>query len=130
MQVCIFGKSKVGVKKKTFAKLNLKKKISLSIYYRALIQNETRMAENEENKTIRKVFTIVTSPLWVPVAAVGSLVAAPIQAVKDSKEVAEKTDSDAMGVSSYPGNAVVRIVTNPFKGVVRVGEALWGKDDK
>lgn len=88
------------------------------------------MAENEENKTIRKVFTIVTSPLWVPVAAVGSLVAAPIQAVKDSKEVAEKTDSDAMGVSSYPGNAVVRIVTNPFKGVVRVGEALWGKDDK
>uniref|UniRef100_A0A8W8I0Q3 Uncharacterized protein n=2 Tax=Magallana gigas TaxID=29159 RepID=A0A8W8I0Q3_MAGGI len=106
------------------------KKIERKTRTRRIDQNETRMAENDENKTIRKVFTVVTSPLWVPVAAVGSLVAAPIQAVKDSKEVAEKTDSAGAGVSSYPGNAVVRLVTNPFKGVVKVGEALWGKDDK
>lgn len=84
------------------------------------------MAE-EENTTIRKAFTVITSPIWVPVAAAGSLVAAPFQAVKDSVEVADKTNSPGAGVSSYPGNAVVRVVTNPFKGVAKVGEAMWGK---
>ena len=64
------------------------------------------------------------------VVAVGSLLAAPIQAVKDSKEVADKTNSAGAGVSSFPGNTVVRAVTNPFKGIVKGGEALWGKDKK
>lgn len=77
---------------------------------------------------IRRFFTIVTSPIWVPVAAAGSLVAAPFQAVGDSIEVADKTESAGAGLSSYPGNAVVRVVTNPFKAVAEVGEAMWGKD--
>ena len=29
---------------------------------------------SEENKTIRKAFTVITSPVWVPVAAVGGAV--------------------------------------------------------
>jgi hypothetical protein len=85
------------------------------------------MAE-EENTTIRKAFTVITSPIWVPVAAAGSLVAAPFQAVKDSKDVADKTDSAGAGVSSFLGNVAVRVVTNPFKGVAKVGEAMWGKE--
>ena len=66
-------------------------------------------------KKIRRAFTVISSSLWVPVVAVGSLLAAPIQSVKDSKEVADKTDSAGAGVSSFPGNTVVRAVTNPFK---------------
>lgn len=54
--------------------------------------------------------------------------AAPFQAVGDSIEVADKTESAGAGLSSYPGNAVVRVVTNPFKAVAEVGEAMWGKD--
>ncbi|XP_078318150.1 uncharacterized protein LOC144620638 [Crassostrea virginica] len=76
-------------------------------------------------KKIHRAFTVISSPLWVPVVAVGSLLAAPIQAVKDSKEVADKTNSAGAGVSSFPGNTVVRAVTNPFKGIVKGGEALW-----
>lgn len=92
--------------------------------------DKTEMSEEEENMHIRRAFTVISSPLWVPVVAVGSLLAAPIQAVKDSKEVADKTDSAGAGVSSFPGNTVVRAVTNPFKGIVKGGEALWGKDKK
>ena len=93
--------------------------------------DKTEMSEEEEeNMHIRRAFTVISSPVWVPVVAVGSLLAAPIQAVKDSKEVADKTDSAGAGVSSFPGNTVVRAVTNPFKGIVKVGEALWGKDKK
>uniref|UniRef100_A0A8W8HZM7 Uncharacterized protein n=1 Tax=Magallana gigas TaxID=29159 RepID=A0A8W8HZM7_MAGGI len=76
----------------------------------------------------KRFFTIVTSPIWVPVAAAGSLAAAPFQAVGDSIDVADKTKSEGAGLSSYPGNAIVRVVSNPFKAVAEVGEAMWGKD--
>uniref|UniRef100_A0A8W8I0X3 Uncharacterized protein n=1 Tax=Magallana gigas TaxID=29159 RepID=A0A8W8I0X3_MAGGI len=53
---------------------------------------------------------------------------APFQAVGDSIDVADKTKSAGAGLSSYPGNAIVRVVSNPFKAVAEVGEAMWGKD--
>lgn len=92
-------------------------------------QIETKMAKKDDDKSgIRRFFTIVTSPIWVPVAAAGSLAAAPFQAVGDSIDVADKTKSAGAGLSSYPGNAIVRVVSNPFKAVAEVGEAMWGKD--
>lgn len=50
--------------------------------------------------------------------------------MKDFKEVVEKMDFVGVGVFSYLGNVVVWFVINFFKGVVKVGEVLWGKDDK
>ena len=83
---------------------------------------------SDDNNTIRKIFTVITSPIWVPVAAASSLVAAPFQAIGDSVNVAKKTDSAGAGVASLPGTAVVRVVSNPFKAVAEVGESMWGKD--
>lgn len=92
------------------------------------MKSEAIMSESDENKTIRKLFTVITSPVWVPVAAASSLVAAPFQAVNDSVNVANKTNSPGAGVASLPGTTVVRVVTNPFKAVAKVGESMWGKD--
>lgn len=84
------------------------------------------MSDNKSG--LRRLFTVITSPIWVPVAAAGSLVAAPFQAMGDSHKVANKTESAGIGVISYPGTTVVRAVSNPFKAVAEVGEAMWGED--
>lgn len=81
-----------------------------------------------EKSGLRKFFTVVTSPIWVPVAAVGGLAAAPVMAIIDSVEDGEKADNAAKGVGTLPGNVVGRVVTNPFKAIEKVGEAMW--DDK
>lgn len=92
------------------------------------MKSEAIMSESDENKTIRKIFTVITSPIWVPVAAASSLVAAPIQAIDDAVNVANKTESAGAGVASLPGTTVVRAVSNPVKAVAKVGESMWGKD--
>ena len=86
------------------------------------------MSDKEVKSGLRKFFTVVTSPVWVPVAAVGGLVAAPVQAVGDSIDEAKDTDNAAKGVGSLPGNFVGRVVTNPFKAIGKVGEAMWDDD--
>ena len=45
---------------------------------------EKKGLDEDEKSTLRKVFTVVTSPIWVPVAAVGGLAAAPVKAVSES----------------------------------------------
>lgn len=86
------------------------------------------MSNSEDKDIIRKVFTVITSPIWVPVAAASSIVAAPFQAIDDSVKVANKVDCAGAGVVAFPGQCVVRAVTNPFKAVAEVGESMWGKD--
>jgi len=78
-----------------------------------------------DKNTIRKLFTVVTAPVWVPVAAVGGLVTAPFKAAKESVNDAEKSDSVAKGIGMYPVNLMGNIVTSPFKAVGKVGEALF-----
>lgn len=77
------------------------------------------------DKDIRRFFTIITSPIWVPLTVAGSVVAAPFQAVGDSIDVAGKTKSAGSGITSYPANTVVRVVSNPFKAVAEVGDSMW-----
>ena len=77
---------------------------------------------------LRRFFTILTSPIWVPVTVAASLVAAPFQAIEDSVGVADRTKSSGAGLVSYPGNAVVRVVTNPVKSIAYAGESMWGDD--
>lgn len=77
------------------------------------------------DKEIRRFFTIVTSPIWVPLTVAGSLAAAPFQALGDSIDVADKTKSAGSGITAFPANTVVRAVSNPFKAVAEVGDSLW-----
>ena len=72
---------------------------------------------------LRRFFTILTSPIWVPVTVAASLVAAPFQAIADSVDVADRTKSSGAGLASYPGTAVKSI-----KSIARVGESMWGDD--
>ena len=69
---------------------------------------EEIMSESDENKTILKLLTVNTSPIWVPVAATSSLVAAQFQAVGDSVNVANKTNSPGAGVASLPETSSCR----------------------
>ena len=73
-------------------------------------------------KLIRRVVTVVTSPVWVPVSVAGGLVWAPVQADKKSK------DGTAKGVVKLPINMVRSVVTSPIDAVEKVGEAMWGKN--
>ncbi|KAL3864388.1 hypothetical protein ACJMK2_006075 [Sinanodonta woodiana] len=52
---------------------------------------------------IRKAMTVVTAPIWLPVAAIGGLVSGPVRGVIDA--IAAKT------IGSLPGSAVERSVT-------------------
>lgn len=83
--------------------------------------------EDKEKKGIRRVFTVLTSPIWVPIAAAGGLVTAPVEAVKKSMEEGER-EGAAKGVGNLPGNVIGSVVTSPFEAIGKVGEAMWGKD--
>lgn len=76
------------------------------------------------DKEIKTFFTIVTSPIWVPLTVAGSVVAAPFQALGDSIDVADKTKSVGCGITSFPANTVVRVLSNPFKAVAGIGGKL------
>ena len=83
----------------------------------------------DDGKTgLRRFFTILTSPIWVPVTVAASLVAAPFQAIADSVDVADRTKSSGAGLASYPGTAVIRVVTNPINSIACVGESMLGDD--
>ena len=77
-------------------------------------------------KLIRRVLTVVMSPVWVPVSVAGGLVWAPVQAVKKSIKNAKK-DGTAKGVVKLPINMIRSVVTSPVDAVEKVGEAMWGK---
>lgn len=80
----------------------------------------------DDGKTgLRRFFTILTSPIWVPVTVAASLVAAPFQAIGDS---VDRTKSSGAGLASYPGTAVIRVATNPINSIACVGESMWGDD--
>ena len=83
---------------------------------------------NTENKGLRRLFTVITSPVWVPVAAAGGLVAAPVRAVKESVEEGKRKGA-VKGVGNLPVNMVGSVVATPFQAIEKVGEAMWGKDD-
>ena len=82
---------------------------------------------DEDRKGIRRLFTVITAPVWVPDAAAGGLVAAPVRAIKRSVEEGEK-EGAVKGVGSLPENVVGSVVVSPFEAVNKVGEAMWGKD--
>nr|XP_034313663.1 uncharacterized protein LOC117684670 [Crassostrea gigas] len=73
------------------------------------------MAENEENENYSKSFHNCDVTSLGPCCGGRITGSSPIQAVKDSKEVAEKTDSDAMGVSGTQETPWSELLTNPFK---------------
>lgn len=81
-----------------------------------------------ENKGIRTFFTVITSPIWVPAAAIGGLIAAPVKAIVDSVEDAEESDNAAKGIGHFPGNLVGNVITSPFKTIKQVGEKLSGTE--
>ena len=81
--------------------------------------------DEDEKSTLRKVFTVVTSPIWVPVAAVGGLAAAPVKAVSESIDEGKEKDSAAKGVGSLPGNLLGNMVTGPIDAIKKVGETMW-----
>ena len=57
----------------------------------------------DNNSGIKTFFTVITSPIWVPVAAVGGLVAAPFKAVADSVQDAEDSNNPAKGKDIFLG---------------------------
>ena len=58
-----------------------------------LYQNEElETMSNTDNKGLRRLFTVITAPIWVPVAAAAGLVAAPVRAVKESVEEGKKKE--------------------------------------
>lgn len=79
---------------------------------------------SDSNSGLKTFFTVITSPIWVPVAAAAGVVAAPFTAVSDSAD--EKNAAKAVG--SYPGNLVGNVVTNPFKAIGEVGKMMSGND--
>ncbi|KAL3864381.1 hypothetical protein ACJMK2_006069 [Sinanodonta woodiana] len=83
---------------------------------------------------IRKVMTVVTAPIWLPVAAIGGLVSGPVRGVIDAVETGENTEGNdakkaAKAIGSLPGSVVGRTVTGPFVAIGVVGKSLWGDDD-
>ena len=83
---------------------------------------------NTDNKGLRRLFTVITAPIWVPVAAAAGLVAAPVRAVKESVKEG-KTKGAVKGVGNLPVNVIGSVVVTPFSAIEKVGEAMWGKDD-
>lgn len=66
--------------------------------------------------------------IWVLVVVVGFLVVVLFQVVGDFIDVVDKIKFVGVGLFSYFGNVIVRVVLNLFKVVVEVGEVMWGKD--
>lgn len=85
------------------------------------------------NDPLKTFFAVITSPIWVPVAGVAGLVAAPVRAIDDAVEYADKNgDSDAdkvaKGIATAPGFVVGRVITSPFEAIIGVGERMSKKD--
>ena len=78
-----------------------------------------------DKSAIRKIFTVLTSPIWVPVAVAAGAVAAPFKAIGDSIDEGEKNKSAARGIGSLPGNVVGNAITSPLSAVISVGDAMW-----
>lgn len=79
---------------------------------------------SDNNSGLRTFFTVITSPIWAPVAAVAGVVAAPFTAAADSAD----SDNAAKAIGSYPGNLVGNAITNPFSAIGNVGKIMSGND--
>lgn len=69
---------------------------------------------SDNNSGLRTFFTVITSPIWAPVAAVAGA----------------DSDNAAKAIGSYPGNLVGNAITNPLSAIGNVGKMMSGNDDK
>ena len=81
--------------------------------------------KDSDKSAVRKIFTVLTSPIWVPVAATAGLVTAPFKAIGDSVKEGDEKNSAARGIGSLPGNVVGNVITTPFSAVKYAGDAMW-----
>ncbi|WAQ97464.1 hypothetical protein MAR_030154 [Mya arenaria] len=85
------------------------------------------MSDNKSNP-LKKVFTLVTSPIWVPVAAVGGIVHGAVKGLDKANDLS-KEEGALVGVGAAAPLTALGIVTGPFTGIKKVGETMWGDDD-
>lgn len=90
------------------------------------------MSEEGKTNPLKLFFTVITSPIWVPVAGVAGLVTAPVRGIIDSVEYAEENgESDAekatKGIATAPGFIIGRAVTGPFEMIGDVGKMMSKK---
>ncbi|KAK3590254.1 hypothetical protein CHS0354_041332 [Potamilus streckersoni] len=84
---------------------------------------------------MRKAMTIITAPIWVPVAAVGGVISGPIRGIKDAVENGEQSggsdaDKAAKTIGALPGSVVGRTVTGPFEAIGYIGKSMWGDEEE
>jgi len=87
------------------------------------------MLSKSQKSVLRKVVTVITSPVWVPVAVAGGLIVSPVKALADSVEDAERTSNAAKGVGMFPINLVGNALTLPLRAVGAVGETMFEERD-